>query len=233
MHSINKEFNPSIFHPGYLIRKNLLRNLIKNKNLVKGKVMDLGCGSKPYKSLFNFDEYIGVDIDNNPGHPHDNEDIDVYYNGKDLPFENDTFDTIFCSEVFEHVFELESLLEEIYRVLKTGGILLFTCPFSFPEHEQPNDYARYTSFSMKYLLEKKKFKNVNVLKSGTMIESIGQLKVLYFHHAIIPKFRKIPVLRQIIRMSGYLLINGKAAILSKLLPNSDTLYLNNIVNAQK
>mgnify|MGYP003582699176 CR=1 FL=1 len=233
MNKVDKEFNPSIFHIGYLIRRNLLKNLLKNKDLIHGKVMDLGCGSKPYKSLFNFDEYIGVDIDNNPGHSHVNEDIEVYYNGKDLPFDDDSFDTIFCSEVFEHVFELEYLLEEIHRVLKPGGNILFTCPFTFPEHEQPNDYARYTSFALKYLLNKKGFSDVNVSKSGTMIETIGQMRILYFHHAIMPYFNKIPIVRQVLRKSVNFFINGTSTILSYILPNSEVLYLSNIVMAKK
>ncbi len=46
--------------------------------------MDFGCSSKPYASLFKVDEYVGVDYDNE-GHPHQNEEIDVFYNGKELP----------------------------------------------------------------------------------------------------------------------------------------------------
>ena len=53
--------------------------------------MDFGCGSKPYKSLFNVEEYLGVDY-YNEGHPHENEQIDVFYDGKNLPFPDNYFD---------------------------------------------------------------------------------------------------------------------------------------------
>ena len=79
---ISKEFNPSISHPTYFIRKYLLSYFTKLSPYMKGVMLDFGCGSKPYKSLFSVNEYVGLDYEN-PGHPHINEQIDVFYNGKD------------------------------------------------------------------------------------------------------------------------------------------------------
>jgi len=56
---------------------------------LSGKLLDFGCGRKPYKHLFSFDEYIGLDIVES-GHNHEDEEIDVYYDGTKIPFERIT-----------------------------------------------------------------------------------------------------------------------------------------------
>lgn len=230
--SVNKDFNPGLTHPNFLMRRGLIRSIEAISHHVKGRVMDLGCGSKPYRNLFSCDEYIGVDFEN-PGHPHLNEQIDVFYDGKNLPFENESFDVVFCSEVFEHVFNLPELLKEINRVLKRGGKLIFTCPFAFPEHEQPNDFARYTSFAIADLMTNNGYSIDTYNKSGNTVEAIGQLRLIYAHLHVVSLFKKIPVIRQAARVFTYSALNIWTIILSKLLPKSDDLYMNNIVVAIK
>ena len=50
-----------------------------------------------------------------------------------LPFANDTFDKIICSEVLEHIPDYESVLLEIQRILKPGGLLCVSVPRRWPE----------------------------------------------------------------------------------------------------
>lgn len=230
--TVNKNFNPGLTHPNYLMRKKLVEAIISISPMVKGKVMDLGCGSKPYRSLFTCDEYIGVDFEN-PGHPHLNEQVDVFYDGKTLPFENNSFDVIFSSEVFEHVFNLHELLVEINRVLRPGGKLIFTCPFAFPEHEQPNDFARYTSFAVNDLMKTNGFSIHTYIKSGNAVEALGQLRMIYAHLHVVSLFKNIPVIRQGVRLFTYTSINLWTIFWSKILPKADDLYMNNIVVATK
>lgn len=199
---------------------------------LKGRLMDFGCGKKPYQSLFKVDEYIGVDMEN-PGHSHVNESIDVFYDGKTLPFEDEYFDSIFTSEVFEHIFNLPESLLELNRVLKTNGLILITCPFAYCEHEAPNDYARYTSFAMKYMLSSNGFEMVSQIKTGNSIETIFQLWTTYVHLHILPVFRKIPLVRSVVRYSFIGLTNLLALFFSKLLPSGKDLYLNNVVLCRK
>ncbi|MES2649954.1 MAG: methyltransferase domain-containing protein [Bacteroidota bacterium] len=232
INTVTKNFNPGLTHPNYLMRKKLVEAIISISPMVKGKVMDLGCGSKPYRSLFECDEYIGVDFEN-PGHPHLNEQVDVFYDGKTLPFENNFFDVIFSSEVFEHVFNLHELLVELKRVLRPGGKLIFTCPFAFPEHEQPNDFARYTSFAVADLMKTNGFSIHTYIKSGNSIEALGQLKMIYAHLHIVSLFKNIPIIRQGVRLFTYTTINLWTIFWSKILPKSDDLYMNNIVVATK
>ena len=230
--NIPADFKPSITQPHYLIRNRLLEAIIPLASQLKGRMMDFGCGQKPYYNLFSPKEYIGVDY-NNPGHPHDNEAIDVYYDGKTLPFQNDHFDSIFSSEVFEHIFNLPEILKELNRVLKKDGLMLITCPFAFCEHEVPNDFARYTSFAMKHLLTQNGFEIVTQLKTGNSIEAISQLQLTYIHQHITPIVRKVPVVRSIFRFFTYSIINISALLLGRILPGGKDLYLNNVILCRK
>jgi SAM-dependent methyltransferase len=232
INNVNKYFNPSISNPSYLVRKKLLDSILPLSKHLTGKMMDFGCGTKPYKSIFTVDEYVGVDF-KNEGHTHEDENIDVFYDGVTIPFGDDHFDSIFCTEVFEHVFNLEIILKELNRVLKKDGVMLITCPFAICEHEIPNDFARYSSFGLVNLLERNNFKIIKQIKTSNAIETITQLRLTYIHNNITPKIDKIPILREIFRRLLYSYLNIKAIILCKILPYNDTLYLNNVILCKK
>jgi ubiquinone/menaquinone biosynthesis C-methylase UbiE len=54
-------------------------------------------------------------------------------NALSLPFADDSFDKVICSEVLEHIPEYQSVLKEIRRVLKPGGVFAASVPRFFPE----------------------------------------------------------------------------------------------------
>ena len=225
-------FNPKIFgfffNPFYTVRKELYQGIKDNSPYLKGKLLDFGCGSKPYKKLFNVEEYIGLDIEES-GHNHDNEEIDVFYDGKTIPFDDNCFDSIFSSEVFEHVFELETILKEINRVCKPNGHLLITLPFVMCEHEIPFDYGRYTSFGIKHLLEKNGFEIVKQTKTSDFIQTTIQMWNIYVYQNIL-KYKKV---RFFLTPLVLVPVTILGIILSKILPNSDNFYLSNIVLSKK
>lgn len=226
------EFNPNITYPAYLTRNRLLRAISFHAKKLSGTMMDFGCGSKPYKSLFDVENYVGVDFEN-PGHPHINEQIDVFYDGHTIPFENNHFDSVFSSEVFEHIFNLDEILKEINRVMKPGAIMLITCPFAICEHEVPHDFARYSSFGIRNILERNGFEIIQQDKTGNNIETITQLKIMYIHQHITPLIRKIPILRSVFRLVTYTYLNVLAILKNRLFPNEQDLYLNNVVLCKK
>jgi SAM-dependent methyltransferase len=153
-------FRPSVLgiftNPFFITRSKLFREIKKVSSFIGGRVLDVGCGQKPYQSLFPATEYVGMDVEIS-GHNHADEQIDVYYDGILFPFEDHSFDSIICNQVLEHVATPCVTLSEIHRVLKPQGYVLLTVPFLADEHEQPFDFYRYTSFGMKYLLEDNEF----------------------------------------------------------------------------
>lgn len=216
-------------NPFYFARKGLAEQIRKIAGYVTGKTLDIGCGTKPYKQLFQSTEYIGLELDTKTNREHTK--ADYFYDGYKLPFDNEEFDSIVMNEVFEHVFNPDDLLTEVYRVLKPEGVLLLTTPFVWDEHTQPYDYARYSSFGLKYLLEKHDFVIVSYEKSMNDIRVIFQMINAYIYKKVITKNRYI-----INRVLVLLLIapfNLTGELLAKITPSNNDLYLDNVVLARK
>jgi SAM-dependent methyltransferase len=145
----------SIFiNPFFIIRLGLYRAIkdFAGKN-DGGKLLDVGCGSRPYEKLFPGSEYTGIDVEGG-GHKPEDKMPDKYFDGLNIPYDGGSFDKAICTEVLEHSPEPEKLINEIARVLKTNGAFYLTVPFVWYEHEVPYDFQRFTSFGLKKLLEK-------------------------------------------------------------------------------
>lgn len=228
----HQSFQPglaSIFlNPFYLIRRRLFHHIRELAPSLQGRLLDFGCGRKPFENLFNVSEYLGVDVEQT-GHDHSNSKVDVFYNGTTLPFDNDSFDALFCSEVLEHVFNPDEILPEISRVLKPGARALITVPFCWNEHEVPYDYARYSSFGIQHLLEKHGFRVIELRKSGHFTEVIFQLWALYFFEL----FKKWGRTGYAISLLFIVPINIAGIPVGRIFPRNHSLYFNNIVLAEK
>ena len=228
-----QSFNPDLaglfVNPFYFIRKELHRNIKSLAPHLKGDLLDFGCGRKPYEQLFHVNKYIGIDMEQT-GHEHKLSKVDVYYDGQHIPFKENTFDSVFCSEVFEHVFNLDEVLKEIHRVLIPDGKILVTVPFCWHEHEVPYDFGRYTSYGIKHIMEKNGFKVLEYRKSGNFVRVNFQLWANYFFYLI--KIRHKTV-RYLLSMALTIPVNVVGALLIPLFPINTTLYFNNVVLAKK
>lgn len=220
------------YNPFYIIRKELYNGILQYAPHFKGRVLDAGCGTKPYIHLFtNASEYIGMDIEVSGNHD-SKKHIDVFYDGNTFPFKNAEMDYVFTSETLEHVFNPEKFLSEIYRVMKPNATLLITCPFVCPEHEVPYDFARYTSFAMKHLLNNHGFEIVEEKKSSHFINVIIQLCCIYFYYGI----ARVPILKHLLFIIFitplFLFSHVFDFILPRIMKRKD-LFLNHIILAKK
>jgi len=122
----------------------------------KDKLLDLGCGVKPFQTIYNekVKSCIGVEVESTL---HDQSNVDFFYDGVNLPFKDNEFDVVLSAEVMEHVPDPEKFLSEIYRVLRDDGVAIITVPFLVPLHEQPLDYYRYTEYSLRDLVKNTNF----------------------------------------------------------------------------
>lgn len=229
-----QSFSPGLagvfINPFFFARKNLFKNIKRNASYIHGRVLDVGCGRKPYQSLFGQAvEYIGLDIEN-PGHDHSNESIDVFYDGKTFPFADDSFDSVLANQVFEHVFNPTEFVLEIRRVLKPGGHLLLTVPFAWDEHEQPYDFGRYSSYGLSHILETNGFEIVNFEKSTRGLTAVLQLFIGYVYKTFYSRNRYLNLLGTIVLISPLSVLGG---LVSAIAPKSTDFYLDNIVLAIK
>lgn len=91
------------------------------------RVMDLGCGAGDSVDLFRSVDpavrWVGVDIEESPEVAEQvRADAEfVTYDGEHLPFEDASFDLVYCKQVLEHVERPHELLTEVARVLEPGG----------------------------------------------------------------------------------------------------------------
>ena len=215
-------------NPFYHARLGLRKAMSRFSSELKGRLLDVGCGSKPYQELFAVDDYIGLDIDSEASR--NRKIADYFYDGKIFPFNENEFDSVLCNQVLEHVFNPDEFLSEIKRVLKPSGRLLITVPFVWDEHEQPRDYARYSSFGLKALLDKNGFNVIEYKKIGADASIIFQLINAYLYKIIV----KWPLpIRVVITMSLMSLFNLLGIMLGMLLPRNPDLFLDQIVLAEK
>ncbi|MEI7595025.1 MAG: class I SAM-dependent methyltransferase [Bacteroidota bacterium] len=214
-------------NPFYISRKNLYTAINKISPSITGKTLDVGCGQKPYMHLFNSSEYIGMDIETS-GHDHENSKVDVFYDGVNFPFDNETFDSVVTNQVLEHVFNPEIFLKEINRVLTPNGKLLLTVPFAWDEHEQPYDYARYSSFGLEYLLQNNGFEIIKAQKTANNISVIFQLLNMYIF-----KISSFNFASKVLSLLFIVPLNIIGVFLGFILPKNNDLYLDNVILAKK
>jgi SAM-dependent methyltransferase len=163
----------------------------------RGVILDIGCGQSPYRYLLNRVDttYKGIDVAQAEDFDYINNDITVF-DGKNIPFADDTFDAVICTEVMEHVYEHQALVDEIYRVCKPGAKGILTIPFSARYHYIPYDYYRYTPSALEHIFNK--FSVVEIAPRGTDVVSIcAKIIVLYFRNCIpnsLIKFLFFPLL---------------------------------------
>jgi SAM-dependent methyltransferase len=223
-----QDFNPGslglFVNPFYFARKGLHRHIVALARSVHGKMLDVGCGSKPYQKHFDVTEYIGLEIEGQ------NKRAERYYDGKIFPFSDDEFDGILISQVLEHVFSPDKFLAEVNRVLKDGGALLVTVPFVWDEHEQPFDYARYSSFGLCHLLESHGFEIIEKRKSMEDIRVIFQMINAYLYKTTRTRSARLNMLVTLVLMAPFNLLGE---VLARILPSNRDLYLDNIVLARK
>jgi SAM-dependent methyltransferase len=122
------------------------------RRYASGRLLDIGCGMKPWAGTFapHVDEHIGADhADTLHGLGH----VDIVSGAYDVPLPDASVDTILLTEVLEHLERPGDALAECGRLLRPGGHVVATTPFSWPLHEEPRDFFRYSPHGLRHLCE--------------------------------------------------------------------------------
>lgn len=151
-------------------------------------------------------EHIGLDHQDSL---HTKDNVDIFGSAYKIPRENECFDTVLCTAVLEHLEEPDKAIAESNRVLKKGGIAIYTVPFFWHLHEEPRDFYRYTKYGLKYLFEKNGFEVVELKALSGFWVTFGQELVYYLW-----RFRHGRVRSKIISLIGGV-IQALAYILDK------------------
>jgi ubiquinone/menaquinone biosynthesis C-methylase UbiE len=127
-------------------------------------VLDAGAGESRFKDILKDVRYLAIDIGwGDLGW--DYSKIDVACSVDRLPFDSNVFDIVICTQVLEHVKEPQRVLNELFRVLKGGGVVCITAPQGWGVHQAPHDYFRFTCYALSYLMQNAGFENISIKPS--------------------------------------------------------------------
>lgn len=143
-----------------------------------GTLLEVGCGAQPYRHLVPTDCcYTGLDWEEAEAHFNYHLPDTVYYQGDKFPFDDGSFDSLFHTEVLEHVYHARLFLAECRRVLKPSGSMFFTVPFQARYHYIPHDFFRYTPAALERMLDEAGFSQVDIRPRGSDI-TVAAYKIM-------------------------------------------------------
>lgn len=184
-----EKLSPRIWESGYLVLRHILSALLDFSRAVERggakRILDLGCGMKPYRKLFLFsEEFIGFDIEKT-------EATDVVGLNWNLPFEDSRFDALLCTQVLEHTARISDTVAEIRRVVKDDGFVFVSAPLAYPEHGAPFDYYRFTRYGLEHIFEG--FEIVQVYPQGGYLNTLLRLVNVFFEYVPYARFFLFPL----------------------------------------
>ncbi len=220
----NERFDPSLTDPNWLVlreRRRIFQYWMSQIPSAAMNVLDVGGRIQPYRTLLSnrLRRYTAVDVRITPL-------VDVAAVGEQLPFREGEFDLVICTQVLEYIFQPESLVAEVHRVLKPGGVLLLSAP-SASLVDSANEYWRFLPAGLRRLLQS--FARVEVEAEGSSVA--GFFRTV---NACFEVFARYPMARSAYRHSFCPVVNLVGALLEKLSGGrNNQLTVNYSVRAEK
>ena len=198
------------FSPAYYSQYELTVPIMRR--FVRGSLIDLGCGSMPYRQSVADLVTTYDSLDFFPS-------TQVTYTG-DIQnmtmIEPESYDSAICLEVLEHVPDPFQALTEIYRILKRKGTLIVSVPHLSRLHSEPHGYYRFTRYGIQHLLEKAGFTVLVLEKRGGLFCFIGhQLATL-----LLGTVWTVPILKDIVWFLNSWLVTRAAWRIDRILDAS-------------
>lgn len=135
-----------------------------------GDLLDVGCGTAPYTSYFPH-----IRSKRNCDYHAARGTVDFVSSAVALPVRAESFDSVLCTEVLEHVPDPHATWSEFHRVLRPGGKVLLSTPMYWPSHEQPYDFFRYPEHGLRFCAERNGFKIIDLIPRGGVWAMWGQM----------------------------------------------------------
>lgn len=181
MKKYDRFLNISYWDPLKITRENLRRGLLYSTKYATGSLVDLGCGVKPYKTMFEqvVEHYYGVDYkitsEKNYG---EMTQPDLFADVANTGLQSESFDVVLSTQVLEHVPNPKKLITESKRLLKNDGICIMTIPFVWQLHSEPFDYYRFTKYGIKELFVNSGFRVLELFPLEGAYATLKQVKII-------------------------------------------------------
>lgn len=177
-------------------------------NLPAGSsILDAGAGELQYKPLCSHLKYTSQDLGQYDGRGNtegfhttkwDTSRLDIVSDINNIPVKDSSFDSIMCTEVFEHISEPAKAVKEFARILKPGGTLVLTVPFCSLTHFAPYYFANgYSKYWHEKVLAENGFTIQEMDFNGNFISYLAQeirrlpMIIRTYHKKNLPLRRKI------------------------------------------
>lgn len=155
------------------------------KDIPEGQsLLDAGAGEQRYRKYCSHLEYVSQDFCQYKGKAivgtgkdevWNTDKIEIVSDIIDIPREDESFDNIMCTEVFEHIKRPELAIKEFYRLLKKNGRLVLTAPFASFTHMAPYHYCTgFNRFWYEEILTDNGFEIIEVTQNGNWFSYVGQ-----------------------------------------------------------
>lgn len=166
--------------PLFILKKMQRDKIRESSEYLRGNVLDVGSGAQPYREYIkSISSYIGLDQS-------ERVKPDICGQSTHIPFKENYFDSVICTEVLEHLKEPERCLSEIKRVLKKEGYLYITAPQCWGLHYEPDDYWRFTKHSLAYLIKRSGLELIKTERIGGIFSMVG-VRLADVYYTIIKK----------------------------------------------
>jgi SAM-dependent methyltransferase len=181
---------------------------------LRGSLLDVGCGEMPFRFALHPDvRYCGIDVEEALAFGMTADSSISAFDGRNIPFPDDHFDNILCTEVIEHAADPVQLAREMYRVLKPGGQLVLTVPFSARVHHAPYDFHRFTRYRLAEMF--KPFNQCEISARGNDIAAIANKLIVLMMRLLRPSRHlvwRLPLALLIAPVATIFLLAAHAAI---------------------
>jgi SAM-dependent methyltransferase len=157
---------------------------------LQGSILDVGCGEMPFRFALPAEvRYTGIDVEEAIAFGMSGDNAIHAFDGRAIPFPDDHFDNILCTEVLEHADAPEQLLLEMHRVLKPGGMLIMTVPFAARVHHAPYDFQRFTQYKLEQMFVP--FTQSTIAPRGNDIATIANKLIVLIMRLLKPSINMI------------------------------------------
>ena len=128
-------------------------------------IADIGAGNTPFLNEIDYPNYYSFDI----------KDAKVTSDAHILPIKTSSVDVVFSIEVLEHLSRPQMAVDEIYRILRDGGMCVLTTRFLYPRHGRSwyLDFWRFTDQGLNYLF--REFGKTHVKPTGGKFQLMTQM----------------------------------------------------------
>ncbi len=209
----DRRIHPHIWDSDYCLLRGLAAQVedFATSEIQSGmKVIDFGCGGKPYRSLFPKDiEYIGIDSCSNAS-----ADI-VIQPGEPVPMDDGVADCIISTQVVYLIPEYKEYLKECKRLLKVGGRLFISTHGTWTHHPASGgDYYRFTKDGLRYILSEAGFDIQSIVPIIGTLGTGSHLRQLIYNSWLC----KIPIVGRWLAKIYNVAINVQIMVEEKISP---------------